>query len=522
MRLTSCIPALALLLAAVAPAAPGPTAREVEEARRAFQRQYRSRHASARAAAVRRLAKLDTPWRVATLLRVLEREGSRAGDPGVDEVLDAAVTVLGTTRDPRSLEALVQGLVATSSAGTRREVLAALGAVRLDPAELPELPWQRLDELLGVLLDQEALADVLAGLDGVRALRRTGLCPAVIQHLEHPRWEARVAAIQTLRELIRPTRPEDATGLAALIGRLAVERGRVLAELREALRQITGWDCGTDDDCWRLRYEQWVAGRRGFDPATPSPPGATRAGGFFDIQITSEALLFVVDVSMSMLEPCEVPGATGDRPPPSKWEVVREELHAAIDRLRPPQRFGVLLFADHVRSLQDDLVPATETNRTRVLRRLDRVSVDPEGRTNMYEALQAALGTAGVTSTPDGGVTGVDTIIFLTDGMPTAGRISLATPVLDELGRPIRVEGRVKTIATDVCYRRLAGVVRRANRVARVRIDCVGFGRQAGILLRDLARDSGGEYTRVEPALVERARRRARRQDGERCVGLSW
>jgi Ca-activated chloride channel homolog len=115
-------------------------------------------------------------------------------------------------------------------------------------------------------------------------------------------------------------------------------------------------------------------------------------------QIAKDVLL-VVDASGSMR------GA--------KWEQAQAAVDAVLERLGPDDRFDVVTFGTEVQRFAPALSANSATQRTAARTFLD--AVVPLGRTNISEALAAALGGKAQADRPR-------IVLFLTDGAPTAGQ----------------------------------------------------------------------------------------------------
>ena len=100
-------------------------------------------------------------------------------------------------------------------------------------------------------------------------------------------------------------------------------------------------------------------------------------------------------------------------------------------------------------------------------------SLAPQGPTNLYGALDAAVGFAGRGLTDKHYALGFDTVYVLSDGAPSYG------PVTDK----------------DEIRR----LVRETNRLKRLTIHCVTFGAKNDTdFLRLLAEENGGRHIHVE------------------------
>jgi Ca-activated chloride channel family protein len=95
-----------------------------------------------------------------------------------------------------------------------------------------------------------------------------------------------------------------------------------------------------------------------------------------------------------------------------KIEQAREALRFALGRLRPGDRFNVLTFSDGVERFSPEPIAATEDNLKRARAFVDDIIAD--GGTNIDEALRAGLAQFPERSSGN-------TLLFLTDGLPTVG-----------------------------------------------------------------------------------------------------
>ena len=479
-----------------------PTRAEQQRAQARFKQLYRSRHAMVRAQALQELASMDFPWRVKLLVGVLEGERRR---PLAEAalVLPTAIAVLGTTRHPEGVELLVEALLEENDRDLRLDLLESLAHVPLDEEGNRPLPRERMATVLEEGLGGEDLTRMLRALELTAALGSTDLLPRVLELVAHPEGAVCSAAVRALVRLQQdPDRPR---GLEELIARLPRERGRLRGEIAGALHRLTGWECKLDADCWRRTHEAWSAGRQQLGPGQ-DPEQATTS--FFGVPLLSERILFVIDTSPSMLEPYVVEKGPGAGRRTTKWQLAREELARAIQALGGEQSFNILLFDRTVRRWERELVPATKRWKERAITRLQAEQLRQRSMTNFHGALEEALDLAGPGLWSSGGSQWIDTLVFLTDGHPTTGPVSLNTPLQDEHGRPRRdARGNPVTMSVSDCYRLLGGLVAQRNRQHRVTIHTVGIGRaHARRLLHRLAKDSGGTYRTVEEELERRGR----------------
>lgn len=286
-----------------------------------------------------------------------------------------------------------------------------------------------------------------------------------------------------VRGLARSRTPTTADALVRLLGREDLT-GRVRGDAMRALQGLTGERFASVEE-WR---SWWETARDDFAaPAPDDPAGRSRgageggAGGHRTITrldppnhggstiygaIESSAVLFVVDFSYSM----HVKLLAGDGSNPTRLDYVKESLASVIEaQLDEHDTFNIIAFSTEVRPWKRKLTRANAAGKrdaTRWVRALR-----PDGETNISDALALAF------QHPD-----VDTIYFLTDGMPTRSE----TTVCDEI----------------------LGLVRGWNAGRNVRVNTIAFlagdGAAFNVIeskdmsssfLRALAEQSGGTFT---------------------------
>lgn len=237
--------------------------------------------------------------------------------------------------------------------------------------------------------------------------------------------------------------------LIALMERLAKkkETGRLYNDARIALEKITGKTGLEEAQDWRNWYEAYKAGI--VPGGTPSaPPDAARPArgevktvSFFGLTIDSRRIIFVIDVSGSMLvaDPPpdnwvpdrELGGKTGTRlreedeatlkkkreeeleKMKKDWEKerqriyrVKKELIRVIDALSPSVKFNIVSFSDQISVWKSGLQTATAANKTNAKEWFQKWQAD--GLTWTDDALKEAFKDKEA-----------DTIVLLSDGAPT-------------------------------------------------------------------------------------------------------
>lgn len=209
-------------------------------------------------------------------------------------------------------------------------------------------------------------------------------------------------------------------------------------------------------------------------------PTSDKYEKFFNIEVESDRVLFVLDFSGSMAEPVRLKvrtTAVAAGVETTKAALVIEEMKRLIMGLPDGALVNLIVFSDGVRMWRQDggrpaLVKLDDDARDDLLGNfLD--SLRPAGPTNLHDALATALDFGGRGLHDKYYAAGFDTLYVITDGAPTAG------PVVDK----------------DEIRRR----VREQNALRKIAINCITFGDQNDTaFLEPLAAENGGRYIHVE------------------------
>ena len=389
-------------------------------------------------------AKVTDPKVVATVRKGL-------ADPAL-EVRRAAAQVLGERRDRESLPQL-RKLMASKDGDDVRLAIEAITAI-----EGASSAWTK--ELAGYAAhaDREVRNAAIGVIGDARDKRHIAV---VLQALTHDDWSTRFAAIAALQSM----RHKQAVG--PLIERMAVETGRMRKRIAEALWHLTAQPFDEDlarwQGWWRDAEAKFtVATDKDLDRAEAErerkrlAARTTVQAKFFGLQVESQRVIFVLDVSGSMLE--SMYGRYVGKRGAARIDVAKEELKQAIENLEPGTLFNVFTFASSVARWQKEGIGiGTEQSRQAALEWIDRLGA--QGATNLYDSVKQAF------EDPD-----VDTIFILSDGEPTNGE------VID----PHRIR-------EDVAF---------WNRHRRIKINTIAIGGNLEIL-EWLAKDSGGTYLQM-------------------------
>ncbi len=264
--------------------------------------------------------------------------------------------------------AVVRALGAINGPGVRSFLIAAVGhedwRVRLAAADV--MAWQRPDDvnirgaLRRLLVDDEPVIRQRVAAS-IGTVKLTELLPDVAARLDDPHIRTRAVA-------------------------------------HDALAEMTGKDLGYGRDDWMRWFDRQ-------DETTerlkPSPSKSTVT--YYGVNVRSDRLLFIVDISGSMAMP------RGNKT--TRMDVARSELTRVLKHLDPNTLFNVIVFSDKVKSWRRGETLARKDNVARALRWIDRTLEEPQGGTFMHAALERAFAENPA----------MDTVCLLTDGLATDG-----------------------------------------------------------------------------------------------------
>jgi len=252
-------------------------------------------------------------------------------------------------------------------------------------------------EALGGLIDREmppvALATALRG------------CPAEngLKYLTHAQWQVRLGALDGARK--------SRAAVGPLVESLGLSDFRYRKQATSALVGITETELPPDPGTWR---EWWSANRTDFEagrysgrnPRAPEGPGRTVA--FYDIPVHSSRVCFVIDRSRSMREQDRFDGA-------------KKELKRLLDSMPDGSLVNIVFFGWTQNCFSKS--PRTLNAETRRDLEVFMERCGYESGTDLYGALEKALTMVGNPDTGRLHENGVDTIVVLSDGQATVGRI---------------------------------------------------------------------------------------------------
>lgn len=339
-----------------------------------------------------------------------------------DSVVAAAARFLGSAGQPEDVDPL-RAMFETSD--NARIIGASMEALSELLAQHPV--W--LDALAKHARGTDILRAPLALVELARRARPEDR-ELFLELLESPQWGTRLAAMKVLAGY------RDVALLGPIIERMQVESGRLRIAFGEALFDLTGQLFGTRAPAWKAWYadrgegfvlpsDREIADAR-LLAADREARERSSVARFFGIPVHSERVIFIIDVSGSML--ASLRGRYVGRPGEVRLVRAKYELSAALRDLPATAQFNILAFSGGVNPWADRSVGAEEAPaREEALAWVSRLGAG--GGTNLFGAMVRAMDDPHV-----------DTIVLLSDGEPTAGRLVDPGAIRAEIAR--RNQGR--------------------------------------------------------------------------------
>jgi HEAT repeat protein len=223
-----------------------------------------------------------------------------------------------------------------------------------------------------------------------------------------PAWQLQVGAARGLQAT------RDAAAIDALIAGLHEARGRIGHEIAQALEALTGQPFGLNARMWEFWWQNHRTGYRVPEETAvlwDDPAPVRDRYHFYGVEIRSEAVAFLLDVSGSMEgEPLET---------------LKKELGEAIRLMPKTARFNLIVFESSARAWSKQLATAKDGARERARQFVDGLRAG--GATNLWDALQLGIGDRDV-----------DTLVLLSDGEPTTGAVTDPSRIREWFGEQNR------------------------------------------------------------------------------------
>ena len=280
-------------------------------------------------------------------------------------------------------------------------------------------------------------------------------------------WQARAVAIEALG---RRGGPE---AVSMLIERTALEKGRLLTDVCDRLEILTGQKFGNTPAAWISWWGQNKNAYQSDRVVLTRPVKAEREGEtrYWGITIDSLRVVFVIDVSGTMAADLKDPDDYAPDPGKARLDIARREVKNTIASLPSDAKFNVISYNDFVIRWEERGVSASPKNKQRAYAFLD--DLFPFGATNIYDSLEAAFRVSAPGIKDKYYDQSADTILFLSDGGPTAGK------------------------STDM--KEILAAVKEWNRVKKVTLHVIGIGKQINKpFLDSLAKDNFGEIRYID------------------------
>ncbi|MFT7619801.1 MAG: hypothetical protein ACI97A_003458 [Planctomycetota bacterium] len=207
-------------------------------------------------------------------------------------------------------------------------------------------------------------------------------------------WQVRLAAIESL--VLLGTRPA-LTRLAALTND---PQERLARTASDGLRRLTGIDLGANPNGWRRLIAtlggSWTP-RRTPVRELSFEDGSRYAPQFYGLDIRSNRVIFICDTSGSMKG--------------RKIAELKRELWRSMRGIDAPESaFNAIFFARNTQAIWKRLAKVRKNTLDKAKKSIGRIQAD--GGTNVWAALERAFVDRDA-----------DTIVLLTDGQPSVGKI---------------------------------------------------------------------------------------------------
>ncbi len=373
-----------------------------------------------------------------------------------DDVLASIVEAVGEAHVESAVPELLKLLDRSKDPTVRFETLRALGKCGGEAA---------VPKLLVFLSDEDWRMRMAA----VEGLGYAGQ-PRVIEEIRRLviRGEEQIV-VETAIEALGRLGTRDA--IEPLIDGLVVARLRARQKARRALVAIARdefrqtKDFNVDPNAWR---GWWKKVQRGVDPDDPNT-NERETASYFNFPIHSDRVLFILDVSGSMdwPDPARDSGIRVSDWKGRRIDLAHRELTKALndlakqnqgripekakkgettdipatpddDGVEPPTLFNIATFAGVVTPWQKTPVLATQDNVNAALAWM--LKQLPRGGTATYDALEYGVS-----------LEGIDTVYFLSDGVPSLGRFEEPETILSEIRKRNRFRRvSINTIALIV------------------------------------------------------------------------
>lgn len=274
-----------------------------------------------------------------------------------------------------------------------------------------------LDQEKGEMFASRVLRQASASVEEkVAALRGLSVRGSPFARVEALR-RLTIAEGPLLLEAVRTLQADPDPGdIPHLIDLLEERGGRAANECVQLLQRLTGYRIGRDPRSWKFWMLKHKAKGTPFRRDTSAEEEEPPTLSYMGIPILGEKVVFVLDSSGSMNTPLM------ENYSRTRGQKAVEELIHLLPRLPEEASFDVIFFNSGVHSFGKALVDRSPENLSAIEAWLRRNLFD--GSTNLHGGVRAAFEREGV-----------EEIIVLSDGEPTAGELTAPEDILFEARR---------------------------------------------------------------------------------------
>jgi hypothetical protein len=280
---------------------------------------------------------------------------------------------------------------------------------------------------LRVLRDSEE--ENIVRVAALRGLSRAGSPFSRVEAARRLKTAEGPLLLEAVATLASRPNPSDIPYLIPLIQR--APNSRAAGEAVLLLQKLTGYRIGRDARTWTYWMRRYQIEGKAFWREPQPGEGDLKTLTYLGIPILGDRVVFVLDSSGSMASPMQ------ERAPLTRGEFAVQALNELIPRLPETALFSLSFFEEKVYALSRGLVSRTPQGLSTAKQwlRSRRFS----GGTNLFGGLERAFE-----------FDGVEEIILLSDGAPSAGDVLIPSKILSK--------------------------IRRLNRWRRIRVSSIGIG----------------------------------------------
>ena len=421
-------------------------------------------------------------------LAELTRNLKRAGNPDVKIGIMEAFRVT----QPKVAVNTLLALTEHKEFAVRLAAITTVGVYPDDDPRVPELLLQLTSDRLPVVR--------LTAIESLMCKKHPAMGDRCLELLKTDKdWRVKAMVVEALEGL------RMKKSVTPLIDAMEQEKGRISDDCHHALVSLTGTTYSPNPDVWR---RWWNRVEKNFTLPTLADleerrrkiaasmaeykGGKHRYPPYHGINTKSRRMLFIIDVSGSMADKVILTTQNETRLKAfrerygeyeHKIDLAREELITTVATLPRHVRFNIATFHTSVKPWKPKLVAASQGNKNAAIKFLSKLTrgavartsteTFKTGKTNTFDALNFAfgLGKSKNKRASKNHKVESDTVFLVSDGMPTAGRLTDPGELL-----------------------RYFNVI---NRRTKIVFHTIAFGHANSSLMQPIASASGGVYVEI-------------------------